>query len=82
VNTWTDELSDVLLNFKALSICCLFEASVVMLVIFGPNNWFELSKSDTPRVVEQQIASSHYTPSNNELTNTSDITHSTSNNGS
>ena len=35
---------------------------------------------NTPRVVEQQIASSHYTPSNNELTNTSDITHSTSNN--
>ena len=35
---------------------------------------------NTPRVVEQQIASSHYTPSNNELTNTSNITHSTSNN--
>ena len=34
----------------------------------------------TPRVVEQQLASSHYTPSNNELTNMSDITPGTSSN--
>jgi len=35
---------------------------------------------NTPRVVEQQIASSHYSPSNNEVTNMSDITPGTSNN--
>lgn len=34
----------------------------------------------TPRVAEQQLASSHYTPSNNELTNMSDITPGTSSN--